>query len=197
MLFLAAVTVVIRAGATLPAPEGFNASAGNGQVQLQWTPVPSATAYLLYRHLTTETPTGTLPATATPTISATGTLSPTLTPVPLATVGAGEMGIFSDSQVTNGRHYLYQVAALDDTGLGLFAQASTAPFAAPLAVEPVSVLNLHSNALDFSRFPLQHLSLCRRRDPDHDHGADSSGHRDVLGFHPDAHRRCFRRLIQR
>ncbi len=154
----------MRAWASLPAPGGFTASASDGAVSLQWGPVPAATAYYLYRNLVLESPTGTLTSTASPTATPTGTVTP---PAPLVLIPEGTPPAFIDYQVTNGRNYLYQVGAFDATGLGLLASATALPFSAPNAVQPVTISNLHSNALDLtwgiplSSFPVSYYQVFR------------------------------------
>lgn len=132
-----------------PPPAALTAVPADGAVSLQWPAVPEATSYYLYRSLVTDTPTGTLPPTDTPTPTPTGTLTPTDSPTPLAALPAGTVA-YTDVQVTNGRHYLYQVAGLDPSGLGPAALATVVPFAPPVAVQPVTVKSLRPYALDLS-----------------------------------------------
>ena len=78
----------------------------------------------------------------------TGTLTP---PAPLATILAVSSPVFTDVQVTNGRSYFYELGIFDSSaGLGPLASAAALPFSAPAAVQPVTVSNLRSNALDLS-----------------------------------------------
>ncbi len=150
--------------AQLPAPT-VTASALNGAVSLQWAPLPGAIDYFVYRTLILDTPTGTLTPTDTPTATPTGTLSPP--PSPIATVAQGTTLIYQDFQVINGENYLYQVAGFDNNGLGLPTSIMASPFAYPAAVQPVTLQNLHSNALDlswgvpYSSFPISFYQIYR------------------------------------
>lgn len=150
--------------AALPAPSGLAASPANGSVTLQWAPVPGATSYFIQRSLILDTATPNLTTTdtptPTPTFTPTGIISPTPTPSSVATLGPLTTPVYTDFQVTNGRNYLYQVAATDASGWGLSAPVTALPFAIAGPVQPVAVQNLHSGALDlswgmpFSSFPV-------------------------------------------
>ncbi len=150
-----------RAQAQVPTPSGLTALPGNGAVTLEWTPIPSLspTAYFIYRVLCDDTPTLTPTPTVTlnsttsltntptyPTYTPTETCTDTPTLAPIATVGPATPPIYTDYQVTNGRSYLYQVAAMDIT-LGSPAAITIVPYSLPEPVQ-VTVQNLHSGALD-------------------------------------------------
>jgi hypothetical protein len=145
-----------RAGAQAPpVPTGLTLLPPyDGQVNLLWVPdtaaTPTVTAYLIYRQLL-------LAMTCSPTPTATGspvfTSTATVTPTPIATVLLSNMSPpgtpdFVDSQVTNGRSYLYQVQGTNMNGTGPAAAVTAAPYFAPFAVQPVTVLSIHANALD-------------------------------------------------
>ncbi len=145
-----------------PAPTGLTVMAPyDGEVNLIWapdtSPTPTAVAYQISRQqLDTPTPTGTLTPTYTPTPTPTGALTPMCTPQPLATVLLSAMPgpgtpVYQDFQVTDGMDYLYQVAGIDAGGNVGAASAVTAyPYLGPVAVQPVTVQNIHSDALDLS-----------------------------------------------
>ncbi len=154
--------------AQAPAPSGVTIlSPYNGQVNLEWTPDTlgsGVTAYAISRQL--------LNLTCTPTPTPTGPFTPDATPTPIATVLLSAMPeagtpVFQDFQVTNGRVYLYQVQGIDLNGPGISSAVTAAPFLAPAAVQPVSVLNIHSNALDLfwgvpvSSYPISYYSVYR------------------------------------
>ena len=146
-IFLFCISVV--SWAVPPTPSGLSIAAPfDGEVNLVWTPdtnaTPSVTAYLIYRQLVDLTNTPTPNPTGTPTPIATVLLSSITTPT---TPG---MPAYQDFQVTNGQNYLYQVQEEDQNGIGNPASVTAAPYLAPVAVQPVTVQNLHSNALDLS-----------------------------------------------
>lgn len=147
LTFLTMVTVADSSVWAQPAPpSGLSvATPYDGEVNLIWTPAanatPVVTAYFISRQL--------LDLTDTPTPTPTGTLSPTPTPMAIATVLPGTPG-YQDFQVTNGENYLYQVWGQDQGGMGSSSSVTASPFLAPLAIQPVTVQNIHSNALDLS-----------------------------------------------
>src|SRR5580658_1649796 len=139
----------------------------DGQVDLQWNAdnsvVPAVTAYAISRQL--------LNLSCTPTPTPTGPITPVFTPTPIATVLLSDMTTpgtpdFEDFQVTNGRFYFYQVQGMNQS-MGAAAAVTVAPFLAPAAVQPVSVLNIHSDALDLfwgvpvSSFPVSYYLVYR------------------------------------
>lgn len=146
----------------LPAPSELTALAGNGVVNLYWTPISSAspTCYFIYRDpLGTPTETFSPTPTFTPTpigsftpiipYTITPTDSPTGTSTPMAV--ASTPGAFVDYQVANGVSYVYSVMGQDTNGiLGAPATVGANPFAPPQAIQPVTVQALHAGALDLS-----------------------------------------------
>lgn len=104
---------------TPAAPASLTATAGNGQVALNWAASASATSYTIYRGLTA---------------GGEGT-----TPYATGIVGTS----FVDSNVASGASYFYQVAAVNGSGAGprsAEASATTPPFLpAPTNFAPTSV----------------------------------------------------------
>lgn len=159
----------VPVSAQAPAPSGLSVLPPyDGQVNLQWTPdvseTPAETAYAVSRELVN--------LTCSPTPTSTGPITPIPTCTPIATVLLSAMPsagtpVYQDFQVTNGRFYLYQVQGIDVNGPGTAASVTMAPFLAPAAVQPVSVLNIHSNALDLfwgvpvSSFPVSFYQVYR------------------------------------
>lgn len=128
-------------------PSGFSVAAPyDGEVNLVWTPdvnaTPAVTAYLISRQL--------VDLTNTPTPNPIGT------PTPIATVLLSNMPstpgtpVYRDFQVTNGQNYLYQVWGQDSVTVGSSASVTARPYLAPVAIQPVTVQNIHSDALDLS-----------------------------------------------
>src|SRR5579871_70807 len=130
-----------------PAPPSGLAVAApyDGEVNLIWTPnavaSPTVTAYFISREL--------VDLTNTPTPNPTGTPTPIAT-VLLSSMSGPGTAIYQDFQVTNGQNYLYQVWGQDSGGTGSSASVTARPFLAPVAVQPLTVQNIHSNALDLS-----------------------------------------------
>ncbi|HUO57648.1 MAG TPA: hypothetical protein VMV05_05675 [bacterium] len=113
----------------------------NGQVNLAWTPNPTATSYNVYRYLWDLTNTPTPYPSSTPVANLPASALPLNSGTP----------VFQDSQVTNGRPYYYQVTGLDSANAeGAPASVLAQPFAYPAPVQPVTVRNIHANALDVS-----------------------------------------------
>ncbi|HJT24823.1 MAG TPA: hypothetical protein VJ873_09615, partial [bacterium] len=146
-VWIAVFFVSCRLWAQPAPPSGFSVAAPyDGEVDLIWTPdvsaTPAVTAYLLSRQL--------VDLTNTPTPNPTGT------PTPMATVLLSNMPtgpgtpVYRDFQVTNGQHYLYELAGEDTNGVGASLAVTASPYLAPVAVQPVTVQNIHSNALDLS-----------------------------------------------
>ncbi len=147
---------------SLPAPTGLAATPGNGVVNLYWNPLPSATAFFIYRdeygtptYSFTPTPSFTPTFTGSPTDATTDTTTPTYsptgTPTPLATVLASGQASLTDFQVVNGDSYVYTVLGLDSSGnLGAPATTVVNPFAPPQAISTLTVQPLHAGALDLS-----------------------------------------------
>ncbi|HVZ82016.1 MAG TPA: hypothetical protein VHE12_14610 [bacterium] len=134
-----------------------------GRVDLDWAPdsaaTPAVTGYVVYRQLQdTQTPTGTPFPTATPV--AVGTVLMSAIPSPGTPV-------LTDSQVTNGRVYLYQVAGVDGNGEGSPATVLAYPYSVPSAIYPVTVKNIHNRALDLAwkvpdaSFPVSYYQVFR------------------------------------
>ncbi len=130
-----------------PAPLGLNQIAPfSGQVNLVWTPNPSAINYQISRAL--------IDMTNTPTPSVVAT-------VPYATPG------YTDYQVTDGRAYQYIVSGMNGSGTGLSAGITAVSYVIPGAVNP-SVSNSHNNSLDLSwvsplsTFPVSFYNIYRQ-----------------------------------
>ncbi len=138
--------------AQLPPPGGLTGNVANGAVTLQWLPIPSAspTAYFIYRSLVenTATMTDTPPSTPSSPESPIDTFTITPTPSPITSVLAGTSS-YIDYQVTNGRTYLYQVNAIDISGLGFPASVLVIPYGPAEAITQLTIQNnQHSGALD-------------------------------------------------
>ena len=79
-----------------------------------------------------------------------GTPTPIAT-VPLQAIPSPGTPVYQDFQVTNGLNYFYQVSGVDSGGnVGAAATVNGSPYLGPLPVQPVTVHNIHSNALDLS-----------------------------------------------
>lgn len=123
------------ASAPPPAPPGLTVVPPfDGEVNLVWTPEPTATVWEVFRSLA-------------------GTPTPVVTPTPMATVAAGAFAAIRDVFVTNGREYLYGIRGLNGDGAGPFAPVTAAPFRAPAAIATVGVQAVRRNALDVSWSP--------------------------------------------
>lgn len=114
----------------------------DGQANLYWqadSPAAGVSYYLISRQLQ-------------------GTQTPAPTPVPVGTVlwssiPSPSTPVFTDSQVTNGQVYLYQVVGIDGSPTptpGAPAAVSVSVYFSPSAVYPVTVQAIHDRALDLS-----------------------------------------------
>jgi fibronectin type 3 domain-containing protein len=98
------VEIYYVSAATLSAPTGLTATAGNGQVALTWNTVSGATSYNIYRSMTSGGEGG--------------------TPYKTGVTSAS----FTDTGLTNGTTYYYTVAAVNSTAnSGQSAEASATP----------------------------------------------------------------------
>lgn len=135
------------AGAQPPTPTGLTVLPPyDGQINLIWAPdsnaTPTVSEYQIIRQL--------WDATLTPTPNPIGTPTPIAT-VPLQTIPSPGTPVYQDFQVTNGLNYFYQVSGVDSGGnVGAAATVNGSPYLGPVAVQPVAVQNIHSNALDLS-----------------------------------------------
>ena len=133
-------------GAQPAPPTGLSVAASyDGEVNLIWTPDTSsspATAYLISRQQIAD-------LTNTPTPNLTATPTPVATVLLTSMPGAGTP-VYQDFQVTNGQNYFYQVWGQNSGGDGTPSAVIARPFLAPVAVQPLTVQNIHSNALDLS-----------------------------------------------
>jgi fibronectin type 3 domain-containing protein len=101
----AQVSALPAASAATPSvPSGLSATAGNGSVNLSWSPSSGATSYNVKRATTSGGP--------------------------YSQVGAPTAAAYSDTSVSNGTHYYYVVSALDSAGESAnSAQVSALPVA--------------------------------------------------------------------
>ncbi len=137
-----------------PAPTAVVVPPYDGEVILQWTPEPLATAYLVRRVQVaplTETPTPS-PAPLGTVAPASPTDSPTTTPSPtdFPTVVAGATLALTDDQVTNGKGYRYDLFSLDGLGTPTPSSVFVTPFANPLVVSTLAVNTQYSGSIQIN-----------------------------------------------
>jgi fibronectin type 3 domain-containing protein len=112
-----------------PAPPVVEALPGNGQILVQWTPVPGADSYEVLRS----------------TNGGTSTVAAPMVVGPVCGSGRGQ-AMFVDTAVSNGTSYTYSVVAVNQQGTSAASQstarvipATSAPSAAPAAPSRVTV----------------------------------------------------------